>query len=116
MSVNWDSLVIGPVCDIFGGAVTYTPVGGLPFSVDNAVFDKAILKEAIFQDGTVGVTTTKPTMGVQLSKFPSIPIQNDRVFVGIYEGMAINTTFAVKEVREDGHGWAFLLLNKVSSP
>ena len=108
--IDWDAVVIGPLQGIFGEPATFIPVAGLPFAI-TGVFDKAFHKESLFEDGSVGVTTESPVLGVQLSQFPSNPLQNDRVTVA-----SVNTTFAVREVRIDGHGGAKLILNKVSSP
>jgi len=110
MAINWDALVIGPLEGIFGEPITYTPVGGVLFAT-SGVFDDAFHKDAFFDDGSVGVQTTSPTLGVRLSSFTSPPLQNDRVFV-----VSVNTTYVVREVHPDGHGWVKLVLNKVSSP
>lgn len=110
MSVDWDALVIGPVQGVFGKPVTYMPALGAPFGIDGT-FENAYSKKVEFEDGTVGVTTVAPTLGIRLSEFSSEPIQNDRLFV-----VAVNTTYAVREVRPDGMGAAILTLNKVSTP
>lgn len=108
--VDWDALVIGPLQAVFGEPVTYMPVTGSPHVI-TGIFDKAFHKEALFTDGSVGITTEAPVLGVQLSQFSSIPLQNDRLSVA-----SVNTTFVVREVRLDSHGGAKLILNKVSTP
>ena len=108
--VNFDALVIGPLQNIFGEPVQYFPGAGSSFAI-TGVFDKSYQKEAIFEDGSVGVTTEAPVLGVQLTQFSVAPVQNDRLSIP-----SVNTTYVVREVRLDGHGGARLLLNKVSSP
>jgi len=112
MSVNWDALVIGPLQSIFAEAekISYFPQTGNPLQI-TGVFDKGYHKDKIFDDGSVGVTTESPTLGIQLSQFPNLPLQNDRLSI-----VSVNTTYVVREVRLDGHGGARLLLNRVSSP
>jgi len=110
MPINWSAEVIGPLMGVFGEPVTYRPLAGgaLPIS---GVFDNAYLKEVMFEDATSGVTEVSAVLGVQLSQFPSVPVQNDMLSVA-----SVNTTFVVREVRLDSRGGAKLLLSKVSSP
>lgn len=110
MPVDWDAEVLGPLMGIFGEPATYMPAAGGSFPVIG-IFDKAYQKETLFDDGTVGVTTELPVFGIQLSQFPAMPVQGDRLSVA-----SINTTYAVREVRQDSHGCAKLMLNKISSP
>jgi hypothetical protein len=108
--INWDSLVLGPLQRVFGEVVTYRPYAGQPYQI-TGVFDDAFLKEVMFEDASQGVTEISAVLGVQLSQFVSPPIQNDQLSVA-----SINTTFIVREVRNDSHGGAKLMLSKVSSP
>ena len=111
MSVNWDALVIGPSQAIFGEKekISYFPQAGSELQI-TGIFDRGYHKENFFGDGSVGVTTVSPSLGIQLSQFSSVPVQNDRLFI-----VSTNTMYTVREVRIDGHGGARLLLNKVSS-
>jgi len=108
--IDWDKQVISPLQSVFGEETTYTPAGGAPFAI-TGVFDRAFRKKAIFDDGSISVQTTSPVLGVRLLDFAISPVQNDRVFIP-----SVNTTFVVREIHSDGHGWAKLVLNKVSSP
>lgn len=108
--VNFDALVIGPLQGVFGEMVIFHPVIGSQLPV-TGVFDKGYTKEVLFEDGSVGVTTFSPTLGIQLSQFTVQPVQNDRFYVP-----SVNTTYVVREPRLDGHGGMRLMLNKVSSP
>ena len=111
MDFDWDT-VIGAVQSTFSNSsVTYMPSIGAPFGLAKGTFENGYQKEVIFSDGSVGVTTVLPTLGVQLSEFPVLPKQNDRLFVA-----KVNSTYSVREIRPDGLGWAKLMLNKVSSP
>ena len=110
MSIDWDSLVIGPLQGVFGELVAYMPFAGgaLPIT---GVFDNAYLKEVMFEDGLTGVTEVSAVLGVQLSQFQTPPVQNDQLSVA-----SVNTTYLVREVRVDSRGGAKLLLSQVSSP
>jgi hypothetical protein len=110
MPIDWNATVIGPLMGIFGESATYTPLGGAAFQI-TGVFDDAYLKEVMFEDASQGVTEVSAVLGVQLSQFPVQPSQNDKLFVP-----DVNTTFVVREVRNDSHGGAKLMLSKVSSP
>ncbi|MFM0306272.1 hypothetical protein P0D71_00560 [Paraburkholderia sp. RL17-383-BIF-A] len=110
MPVNWNAEVIGPLMGVFGEPVTYRPFAGGSLQI-TGVFDDAYLKEVMFEDASSGVTTVSAVLGVQLSQFPSDPVQNDQLYVA-----SVNTTFLVREVRVDSRGGAKLMLSKVSSP
>jgi hypothetical protein len=110
MPVNWNAEVIGPLMSVFGEAVTYRPFAGGSFQI-TGVFDNAYLKEVMFEDASSGATEVSAVLGVQLSQFPSIPMQNDQLSVA-----SANTTYVVREVRTDSRGGAKLMLSKVSSP
>ncbi|ASW00141.1 head-tail joining protein [Paraburkholderia aromaticivorans] len=110
MPVNWDTLVIGPLQAVFGEPVTYRPLAGGSLQI-TGVFDDAYLKEVMFEDASSGVTTVSAVLGVQLSQFPSLPVQNDQLYVS-----SVNSTFLVREVRVDSRGGAKLMLSKMSSP
>lgn len=110
MPINWDGLVLGPLQKVFGVPVTYMPAAGGSFTV-SGVFDDAYLKEVMFDDATTGVTEVSAVVGVQLSQFSALPKQNDRLSVP-----SANSTFLVREVRQDGRGAAKLMLSRVGSP
>lgn len=108
MGVNWDAVVIGPLMRVFGESATYTPLGGSPIQI-TGVFDDAYLKEVMFEDASTGVTTVSAVLGVQLSQFPSLPVQNDSLQIA-----STGSTYLVREVRVDSRGGAKLLLTKTS--
>ena len=106
MSIDWDGNVIGPLMDVFGESVTYTPDSGTPLPL-TGVFDEAYQDITLLGDGT-GMTTVSPVLGVRLADFPSgvIPRKADTVAIP-----SVNTIYTIKDVRPDGHGWAKLMLN-----
>jgi hypothetical protein len=107
--IDWDALVIGPTVSVFGEPVTYTPVNGSTITV-TGVFDDAYLTEAMFEDGkAAGVTEVSAVLGVQLSQFASMPTQNDQLVV-----QRTGSRFVVRDIRNDSHGWAKLLLSRIS--
>jgi hypothetical protein len=117
MSVDWDSLVIGPCHAVFGDPVDYTPSTGAPFSFfgvfDAEYIDQNVIGGMIDQIGLPGnITGARPVLGVQLSAFPAgvVPRQGD-TFI-ITGGQHIGEQYKVMEVRPDGRGEAKLLLNK----
>lgn len=110
MTVNWNALVIGPLHSVFAEPVTYMPYAGGSFAI-TGVFDDAYLKEVMFEDASSGVTEVSAVLGVQLSQFVSLPVQNDQLAVP-----SANSTYVVRQVRPDSRGAAKLLLSKVSSP
>lgn len=115
MPVDWDALVLAPNMETFAEPVTFIPAGGGVITmfggsnIGRGVFDQGN-KDLTFDDG-VATTTEIPTLGVRLSEFNVAPKVNDLIQVP-----SVNTTYIVMEVRLDGHGWARLMLSKVSSP
>lgn len=108
MTVNWDALVIGPTVGVFGESIIYTPLYQAPITI-TGVFDDAYLAEAMFEDGSTGVTELSAVLGVQLSQFANLPQPNDRVLV-----QRTGSQYLVREMRNDSHGWAKLLLTRIS--
>lgn len=104
--INWDQLVIGPTIAVFGESVTYTPAFGQPFTI-TGVFDDAWLAKVMFEDGTSGVTELSAVLGVQLSQFAVPPAQNDTLVI-----QRTGALFVVREMQNDSHGWAKLLLSR----
>lgn len=134
--IDLDALVIGPTVQAFGTAGTYTPMtpaldrggnetyspdgqplrqAGTPYAV-TGVFDEQFLEvtpggggpfsatDAMDLGAPGGISEAMPVYGVQLSAMLTTPVQGDQVIIN-------GTTYAVREVRPDGHGWAKLLLN-----
>lgn len=111
MSVDWDSLVIGPLMEAFGDPITYTPAAGVAFQItgvfDNEYLDLNAIGSEIDRVGMPGnITTSRPVLGVQISQFSLVPTQGDKIT------LLSGASYTVMEVRQDGHGWAKLLLNE----
>ena len=109
MSFDWEDLAAAPCMDAFGEPVTYLPSGGGSIPIAG-IFDKAY-SELVLDDVGSGITTVVPVLGILRSALPSQPRQGDKLQVA-----SVNTTYIVKEVRDDGHATYKLMLNKVSSP
>lgn len=136
MAIDLDTLVIGPTVQIFGTAGTFTPMvpvldrggnqtlgtdgepirqAGTPYAV-TGVYDDQFLEvtpggngpftatDALDLGAPGGISEAMPVYGVQLSAMQTAPAQGDQITLG-------STTYVVREVRPDGHGWAKLLLN-----
>lgn len=101
--IDWDAAVLGPLNGVFGESAWYMPATTRPLPI-TGIFDEAY--RDIDLAGGMGVSTTQPVLGVQLSQFPELPEQGDRLTIA-----RTKETFIVKEVRPDGHGAAKLMLN-----
>lgn len=112
MAVDWDAQLLGPVMAEFGEGQSaddtslplYMPIGGAAFRLRDAVFDRAYAEIVLDGDGGQ-VTNRKPCLGVRLALFEEEPRQSDRVYIP-----SVDLTFVVKDVQEDGHGHAKLML------
>lgn len=107
--VDWDTNVLSPLEGVFGEAVNYKAAAGVAVAGIVGVFDAAY-RDVDLAD-PLGTTTVTPVLGVRLAQFANPPVQDD-----IVEVPSVNTTYVVREVRNDSHGWAKLILGKVSSP
>lgn len=101
--IDWDSVVIGPIVGVFGEPVRYMPATTAPFDIDGN-FDAAYIE--VDRESGMGITTARPLLGVQLSQFPTAPLQGDRLTI-----VRTGETYSVNDVRDDSHGWANLILN-----
>jgi hypothetical protein len=101
--IDWDKVVVGPTTGVFGEPVHYMPAAAAPFDIVG-VYDDAYVE--VDPAGSMGVTSARPVLGVQLSAFPSPPLQSDRLTI-----VRTGEAFFVKEVRPDGHGAAKLMLS-----
>lgn len=106
--VDWNGLVIGPLMEVFGEPVTYTPAGGSPISL-TAVFDEAYTPVQLVADPSV--MSVMPVLGVQLSQMPvgydPENAQGDQFTVRGH-------TYVVKAGKPDSHGAARLEANLLS--
>ena len=111
--MNWDELVLAPVMGVFGDAVTYRPANAPAYTISDAVFDSQytyVVKDA---DGNE-VNTTSPMLGVRAAVCPN-PAQDDQVSIATFNGLPVNKTYVVKDVRPDSHGHTVLLLGDESA-
>lgn len=115
MALDWDALVGAPVMQVMGDAVEYAPVAtGIYAPVATAVYDQPHVD--LYDDrGQPAGSVVRPVIGVRLEQLPSAPAQNDRVYVSVANGQAINKTFVVSDVRPDGLGWALLDLTEMGA-
>jgi hypothetical protein len=72
------------------------------------VFDAAY-RDIHLVDTLVDANTTQPVLGVRLAIFLVPPISDDQVFIP-----STGSMYLIKEVRPDSHGWAKLMLGKMS--
>jgi hypothetical protein len=110
MPVAWDSLLLVPVEGVFGQPATWTNRAGNTSALLNGVFDEAV-RDVEVVDG-IPVTSTRPCYGVRVAELPVLPKQGDTLLVLAGDpAPATDTTYVIREVRVDGHGWVLLLLN-----
>jgi hypothetical protein len=105
--IDWDSLVLGPLMEVFGETtqVQYTRVQlGQTFSVDG-IFDEAYTPGG---QGELQLMSARPVLGVRLSQFPADydpeDAQGDEFIVR-------GRTYVVKAGKPDSHGGARLEAN-----
>lgn len=117
MSIDFDKLVLAPVMGIFGEGQpadpttwpTYTPRGGAPFALADAVFDAEYELVTVEEDG-VPTSSRRPVLGVRMVLFPTgAPAQNDSVTIP-----STGKNYIVSDVHPDGHGHAKLILMEAS--
>lgn len=85
---------------------TSATAGALPVAI-TAIFDNGF-RSLMVEGGDGGmapdhITTSAPTLGVQLSQFPAPPAQGDTVTIG-------GQPYLINEVQPDGKGAAHLQL------
>jgi hypothetical protein len=103
MAIDWDKVLLGPVINVFGEGVLYTPQAGASFDV-TLVYDEAN-KDLDLAGGT-GVNTSNPLASGRLSDFLTQPQQGDMLMI-----KRTGESFVVKDVETDGHGAVKLMLN-----
>ncbi|MGF6978954.1 hypothetical protein QFZ94_007469 [Paraburkholderia sp. JPY465] len=108
--IDWDSLLLAPVESVFGQSANYYSADGHYAALLNGVFDEAVTDVDVM-DG-VPVTTKRPCYGFRVSQLPVTAQQGDTLLIPAAPGAPLaDTTYVVREVRVDGHGWCLLLLN-----
>lgn len=101
--IDWDKHVLGPVMGVFGETATFSPFDGTPFTV-MGIFDDSY--QEVNLEGGMGIPTTTPVFGINLSQFTVAPQRGDEL-----TRHKTGEIFVVREVRSDGHGAAKLMLN-----
>ena len=101
MAIDFDTLVLGPCHNTFGQTATYKPQGAASFPI-SVIFDKAYEGLTIIEGQAI--TEKTPVVGVRISEFITYPRQNDTITIS-------TETYQVREVRDDSHGAAKLMLN-----
>jgi hypothetical protein len=110
--IDWDTVLLAPVEGVFGQTAMYQAAGGAQTPV-NGVFDEAVTDVDVM-DG-VPVTTKRPCFGFRVIQLATPAAQGDSLLVyAATPAPSVDTTYIVREVRVDGHGWCFLLLNNAS--
>jgi len=106
MAINWDSLVLGPSMKVFGEEVVYTPRGGQPIPIPDAVWDEASTETHIVDGEEVVIQT--PMLGIRAAALNGIEAaQSDRVTI-----TATGSAYVVARPLPDGHGHILLKLMK----
>ena len=100
---------------VFGEAVTYTPAGASPVTIDEAIFTEAH-EVGNFVDADIElVDTTSPTLDVQVADLPAELDPEDRWRVVVDPvGAPAGKLYAVDDVQRDGGGMAKLFLHEVA--
>jgi hypothetical protein len=104
--IDLDALVIGPTIGVFGETVALADGSAAPPTFQG-VFDSAYLELPALGGEMIAdlnISTRRPVLGVQLSSMPVEPLQGMELVIR-------GKIYSVKEVREDGHGHAKLLLS-----
>jgi hypothetical protein len=104
VTIDFDSLVNGPVADTFAEPVIFRPASGGSFPV-RGVFDRAYRAVEVTGNGEA-VTSVHPCIQVRLSEMPQRPAQGD-----LWDVPSVALSFITREVQPDGLGFALLLLN-----
>ncbi len=107
--IDWDSVLLGPVQGVFGQPATYSTAGGVTYTLPG-VFDEAFLDVDV-SDG-VPIVTTTPCFGFRVSTLAVPARQGDTLFIPAAPGAPLHdTTYVIRKVCIDGHGWCLLMLN-----
>ena len=104
MAIDWDNFLLRSVMGVFGEAITYTPRGGAPIAITDAVFDEESGDIAIGEDAQMS-TQRKPICGIRTAALGIAAAQGDTV-TRVSNGLA----YIVKDVIPDGHGHVKVVL------
>lgn len=98
MAIDWDGLVLQPVMGVFGEELIYTPRGGSPVTIPDAVVDDEATEMQLDGDGQTTIQK-RPIIGIRASALPADARQNDTVKV-----TKTGKVYVVREAIPDGHG------------
>lgn len=105
--IDWDTLVLAPLAQVFGQPVDYTPAGGQTVRI-SGVFDAGYV--SVDPLGEPGAVSVGPRLGVQVSQLPAgwdpRNAEGDTFTV-----VATGKTYRVRLGMPDSHGWARLDAN-----
>ena len=103
--LDFDALVLGPVRDVFGEAVTLTRASDGAVVSLLGVFQEAYTVQAFGEDGRATHTTVAPNVGVRLSDMAALPARND-----VITRAKTGEQYLVVDRKPDGLGWMSLVL------
>ncbi|WP_175950375.1 hypothetical protein [Burkholderia sp. BCC0405] len=107
--IEWDALLLAPIEAIFAQSATYTTRAGVAYPL-SGVFDEAVTDVDV--TSSPPVTTVHPVFGYRVIALPVPAHQGDTLTILAAPGAPLtDTTYVIREVRIDGHGWGLLLLN-----
>jgi len=102
---DFDSTVNLAVLGTFSEPGTYQPASGAPAYAVNGIFADPYRQQVQLEDGTVGWTTTSPSLGVRLSSFSALPAKGDT-----WLRQKTGLKYRVVDRQDDGIGWTNLTL------
>lgn len=91
---------------VFGGPVTFQPVGGGSFTLSGIFSDRY---EGPDPDTGLIIIAEKPNLGIRIADWPVLPQDGDRI---IFEG----TLYRTRAPHVDGEGGATIILDKIKTP
>lgn len=101
---DFDSTVNTAINATFGEPGSYQSVSGGDAYTLNGIFAEPYRQQVQLEDGTVGWTTTSPSLGAQLSEFAVPPAKSDT-----WVRASTGRKYRVVDRRDDGIGWTFLI-------
>lgn len=104
--VDFDSLVNGPVCAVFGEELIYQPATGAAYAV-NGPFAEPYRRQEFDADGSAKWITTAPSVGLQLSQIKAAIAKNDKL-----TRVKTGVTYRISEPQPNGLGWVNLALKE----
>lgn len=111
--VDFDGLVLGPITQAFGQAITYIDAFQRRTQL-LGVFDQNFLEQQLQGDGFVA--TQKPMLGCRVSDLPTVPVENELFRIPGDSVLPSGPYWVVQgEPRADSHGWLHIQLIRKST-